>query len=79
MTYKILQIDGGGIRGIIPSVICAAIEERKGEPISRLFDMISGTSTGAILGGALAAGIPQPGCGTSTWRKDPRCSTRVFS
>ncbi|HOD13642.1 MAG TPA: patatin-like phospholipase family protein [Spirochaetota bacterium] len=58
MTYKILQIDGGGIRGIIPSVICAAIEERKGEPISRLFDMISGTSTGAILGGALAAGIP---------------------
>lgn len=58
MTYRILQIDGGGIRGIIPAVVCAAIEEKKGERICRLFDMISGTSTGAILGGALAAGVP---------------------
>jgi uncharacterized protein len=58
MTFKILQIDGGGIRGIIPAMICAAIEEKKGIPIHALFDMISGTSTGAILGGALAAGIP---------------------
>jgi uncharacterized protein len=58
MTYRILQIDGGGIRGIIPAIVCAAIEEKKGAPIHGLFDMISGTSTGAILGGALAAGIP---------------------
>ncbi len=58
MTYRILQIDGGGIRGIIPAVICAAIEDKKGDRICRMFDMISGTSTGAILGGALAAGVP---------------------
>lgn len=58
MTFKILQIDGGGIRGIIPAVVCAEIEEKMGKPLHRIFDLISGTSTGAIIGGALAAGVP---------------------
>ncbi len=46
---KILSIDGGGIRGIIPARILAHIEEQTGRPISALFDLISGTSTGGIL------------------------------
>ena len=54
---KILQIDGGGIRGIIPAIVCAAIEKKTKERICDLFDLITGTSTGAIIGGTLAAGV----------------------
>lgn len=46
---RILSIDGGGIRGIIPALILAEIEQRTGKPISQLFDLIAGTSTGAIV------------------------------
>lgn len=47
--YKILSIDGGGIRGIIPAVILSEIEKQTGKPICELFDLIAGTSTGGIL------------------------------
>jgi patatin-like phospholipase/acyl hydrolase len=47
--FKVLAIDGGGIRGIIPALILQAIEARTGRPISDLFDMLSGTSTGGII------------------------------
>lgn len=55
---KILQIDGGGIRGLIPAIILASLEHRVGKPCSQIFDIIQGTSTGAIIGGCLAAGVP---------------------
>ena len=48
--YRVLSIDGGGIRGIIPAMILAEIEERTGKPIAELFDFVAGTSTGGILG-----------------------------
>lgn len=51
---KVLSIDGGGIRGIIPAMVLAEIERRAGEPAARLFDLIAGTSTGGILACALA-------------------------
>jgi|GEM_PF-43358 len=54
--YKILSIDGGGIRGIIPAMILAEIERRTEKPISSLFDLIAGTSTG----GMLALGLVKP-------------------
>lgn len=47
--YRILSIDGGGIRGIIPGVALAALEEVAGRPIHELFDLVAGTSTGGIL------------------------------
>ncbi|MCA0456557.1 MAG: patatin-like phospholipase family protein [Chloroflexi bacterium] len=47
--FKILSIDGGGIRGIIPGMVMADIERRTGKPISQLFDLIAGTSTGGVL------------------------------
>lgn len=46
---KILSIDGGGIRGLIPALVLAEIEKRAGQPISKCFDLIGGTSTGGIL------------------------------
>ncbi len=46
---KILSIDGGGIRGIVPAVVLAEIERRTGKRIADMFDMIGGTSTGGIL------------------------------
>jgi patatin-like phospholipase/acyl hydrolase len=55
---RVLSIDGGGIRGIIPAVALADLEERAGRPVSELFDLIAGTSTGGIL--ALALTRPGP-------------------
>jgi patatin-like phospholipase/acyl hydrolase len=54
---KVLSIDGGGIRGIIPARFLAEIERRTDKPISELFDLIAGTSTGGIL----ALGLTAPG------------------
>ncbi|HEX5910726.1 MAG TPA: patatin-like phospholipase family protein [Thermoleophilaceae bacterium] len=51
---KVLSIDGGGIRGLIPAVVLAEIERRSGRRIADLFDLIAGTSTGGILAAALA-------------------------
>lgn len=46
---KILTIDGGGIRGVLPARILHEIEKRTKKPISDIFDLIAGTSTGGIL------------------------------
>ena len=53
----VLSIDGGGIRGVIPATILAAIEEQTHTPAAELFDLIAGTSTGGIL----ALGLVKPG------------------
>lgn len=57
---RILCIDGGGIRGIIPAMVLAVLEEKlqraTHNPDARLvdyFDFVAGTSTGGILGCAL--------------------------
>ena len=46
---RILAIDGGGIRGLIPAVVLAELERRTGRRTAELFDLIAGTSTGGIL------------------------------
>ncbi|MCX2743644.1 patatin-like phospholipase family protein [Mangrovivirga sp. M17] len=53
---RILSIDGGGIRGIIPGLILSRLEEKlqkeSGKADAKLadyFDFMAGTSTGAIL------------------------------
>jgi patatin-like phospholipase/acyl hydrolase len=55
----ILAIDGGGIRGIIPAIVCRAIENWSGSRICELFDLLAGTSTGGIL--ALGFSVPPDG------------------
>lgn len=51
--FRILSIDGGGLRGIIPLQVIKQIEEITGEPIHKSFDLIAGTSTGGLLASAL--------------------------
>ena len=53
-TARILSIDGGGIRGIIPARVLQRIEKRTGKQVSKMFHMIAGTSTGGLLACALA-------------------------
>jgi len=48
-TIRILSIDGGGIRGIIPLMVLSEIEKKTQLPIHELFQVIGGTSTGAII------------------------------
>jgi hypothetical protein len=55
---RILSIDGGGIRGIIPARLLQRIEEATGQTASTLFHLMAGTSTGGILGCGLAKGKP---------------------
>src|SRR5512132_4437311 len=57
---RVLSIDGGGIRGLIPAVVLTEIEKRSGKRIWELFDLIAGTSTGGILACALCAPDPLP-------------------
>lgn len=54
---RILSIDGGGIRGLIPAVLLQALEAATGKPARESFDFVAGTSTGAILAGGVAAGF----------------------
>lgn len=51
--YRILSIDGGGLRGILPALWLCEMEYQSQRPIYKLFDMIAGTSTGAIIAAGL--------------------------
>lgn len=63
-SFKILSIDGGGIRGVFPAMLLANFEtELKAKGVEEWqvyqnFDLICGTSTGGIMAIALALGIP---------------------
>lgn len=57
--FKLLSIDGGGILGLLPTMVLAELERRYlgGEPIGEHFDMITGTSTGGIIALGLGQGL----------------------
>lgn len=57
--FRILSIDGGGIKGIFPAALLAEVEQLflGGESASQFFDMIVGTSTGGIIALGLGAGL----------------------
>ncbi|MDY7006536.1 MAG: CBASS cGAMP-activated phospholipase [Cyanobacteriota bacterium] len=56
MTFRILCLDGGGIRGVMPARILEKIEEQLGGRLKDHFDLIAGTSTGSILAVGIALG-----------------------
>ena len=51
---RVLCLDGGGIRGIILTKILVELQEEAKRPAHELFDVIAGTSTGALLACSLA-------------------------
>jgi len=55
---NILSIRGGGIRGIIPCCCLIKLETQLGGVTRDHVDFCAGTSTGALLTAAVAAGIP---------------------
>ena len=57
-TFRILSFDGGGIRGAFGSTVIETFEQKLGRPLSDFFDLVAGTSTGAILGSGVAHGVP---------------------
>jgi uncharacterized protein len=55
---RILSIDGGGIKGVVPAAFLAQLEEALGESVTHFFDLIASTSTGGIITLGLGLGMP---------------------
>lgn len=85
--FRILCLDGGGIRGLITAIWLEALEQRLGGTLRHHFDLIAGTSTGAILACAVSAGMESkqiidlyqrrggeifPGVGNRLWNRAKR-------
>ncbi|MCZ4410534.1 CBASS cGAMP-activated phospholipase [Cryomorphaceae bacterium 1068] len=54
--FKILSIDGGGIKGLYSATLLARLEEKAGKKAGECFDMICGTSTGGLIALGVASG-----------------------
>jgi patatin-like phospholipase/acyl hydrolase len=55
--FKILSIDGGGIRGVYPAHLLRCIEDRLQISLLDTFDMFAGTSTGSIIAAGIVSGV----------------------
>jgi patatin-like phospholipase/acyl hydrolase len=62
--FRVLTLDGGGMRGLYSATLLLTLAQRfvkssnnKSPDLGKSFDLICGTSTGAILATAIAAGI----------------------
>ncbi len=51
---RVLSIDGGGIRGVVPACVLSWLEVKLSRPSAHTWDLIAGTSTGGILAAGLA-------------------------
>jgi uncharacterized protein len=56
--FRVLSISGGGYHGLLPAALLARAEGADRPPVGRHFDLLAGTSIGAIIALALAADIP---------------------
>lgn len=54
--FRILSLDGGGAKGFYTLGVLREIEGLAGKPLSEVFDLVYGTSTGAIIAGLIAQG-----------------------
>lgn len=53
-SFKILSLDGGGVRGIFSAQVLKSINDRLGIDTYNVFDLLVGTSTGSIVAAAIA-------------------------
>jgi len=74
---RLLAIDGGGVRGIIPALALEALEAATGKPARDSFDFLAGTSTGAVIAAALGAGIPAERIVSLYRRRGPELFRRI--
>lgn len=56
--FRVLALDGGGIKGTFTAAVLAELEAMTGKRLADHFDLITGTSTGGIIGVALGLGVP---------------------
>jgi patatin-like phospholipase/acyl hydrolase len=57
-AFRVLALDGGGMRGIFTASFLSTLEDLSGRRIGEHFDLVVGCSTGGIIGLAVAFGIP---------------------
>lgn len=70
---RVLAIDGGGVRGLLPARVLMELEAISGRPLHSLFDVIAGTSVGGILAlGYIAPGRTGNGVSAATVFDDLR-------
>lgn len=56
MPFRILSLDGGGAKGVYTLGVLAEVEALLQKPLCQHFDLIFGTSTGAIIAALLGKG-----------------------
>ena len=56
--FRILSLDGGGIKGTFTAAVLTELEKMTGKRIADHFDLITGTSTGGLIAIALGLGVP---------------------
>jgi hypothetical protein len=57
ISFRILALDGGGIKGAFTASVLATLEASLGVSVASQFDLVAGTSTGGILAIALGMGL----------------------
>ncbi len=72
---RILSINGGGVRGIVPALVMKEIENISGKPIQHFFDYIVGTSVGGIL----ALALTKPNFNTGGYGYNATMLPSIFS
>jgi predicted acylesterase/phospholipase RssA len=77
MTRRILAIDGGGVRGVIPAAALAELEREMPGRVRDHFDFVAGTSTGALIAAAVAAGVPAERIVQMYVERAPKLFTKV--
>ena len=55
---KLLALQGGGCLGKGQAVALRELEFDAGRPLHQVFDLVGGTSVGALIGAAVAVGLP---------------------
>ena len=74
--FRILSLDGGGIRGAFIAAFLAELEQRLKCKIFEYFDLIAGTSTGGIIAAALSLGEPAKRIEEFYRKRGPKIFTR---